>query len=239
MTEIDLSKDNALPKLSAYLSALFDIPEKNLDFLPCYQGYLVAVYRKKHPICLWIHKSTVESVLKIGFNLIWETAEDIVFSLVWGAWALRQFVLEKYIPEPPKNTVIFLPDLHSINYGIINVDSGATGVVIKGINTASSILSKTGKSVADLIRKTTKIGDGQTKSESINDKLIENKTYTYISFPDKLHHVLSQEKKFNKLSNLSGGFEFRSVYVELTQQFLKKLEKSKFSINFKGKKSFI
>ena len=107
--------------------------------------------------------------------------------------------------------MIFIPGLHRINYGIINADTGATGTVMKGLNTASSLISKTGKSITELLGKNTKNAVKTNKEDIIKKDLIANRSYTYIQFPDKLHYVLSKEKRFKDLSNLTGGFEFRTV----------------------------
>jgi hypothetical protein len=234
LSELDLSKDKAIPKLKAYLSAIFNESEKKIEFLPCFEGYLVSV-KRKNPICLWIHRSTVEGILKAGFNLVWKTAEEIVFNLIICGWVLRQ-IYGKFIPDPPEHTIVFLQGLHRIEYGTITPEAGATGVLVKGVNTASEILNKTGKTISGFF---TKSNDEPKGLKREHKKILEKRTYTYIRFPDQLYIALSKEKKFKKLTGISSGFEFRTVYNKAALDFLEKLEKNKFNLKYKGEKAFI
>ena len=211
MPTLDSSKDRALPKLRSYLSAILNIKEKELEFLPCYAGYLVFV-NKKNSMCIWIHRSTIEGILKVGYNLLVDTGSDLIFNLIWGGSILRE-LLKGIIPDPPKETLVFYPGLHRINYGTIIPEEGASGIVVKGISKASTLINKTGKTFLNMLPK----GD-QKDETNIKDfkEAIEKKSYTYIKFQDFLYTTLAKESLKGSLpGGLNSGFEFRTIFNEL------------------------
>lgn len=238
MSKLDTSKDNALPKLKSYLAAILNVKEKQLDFLPCYSGYLVFVDRK-NPFCVWIHKSTIEGILKVGFNLILGTGSDLLFNLIWGGSILRELV-KGIIPDPPKDTLIFYPGLHRINYGTIIPEVGTSGIIVKGISKASDLVNKTGKTILNLLPKADNKNDSEIKENSKEiDEKIEKKSYTYIKFQDFLYTVLAKESLKGSILGVNSGFEFRTIFNEASMKFLSKVEKSGFTIEFKGEKGII
>ena len=238
MSKIDDSKDKALPKLRSYLAAILNVKEKELEFLPCYSGYLVFV-NKKNPLCIWIHRSTIEGILKVGFNLILDTGSDLLFNLIWGGSILRE-LLKGIIPDPPKETLIFYPGLHRIYYGTIIPEGGASGIVFKGLNKASDLVSKTGKTFLNMLPKKDAKDDSESAAESEElNKAIEKKSYTYIKFQDFLYTVLAKESLKGSIPNLNSGFEFRTIFNDDSMNFLSHIEKSGFTLEFKGEKGFV
>lgn len=240
MSKLDLSKDPALPKVRTYLAALFNESEKKFHFLPCFQGYLVAVQRKQ-PFVMWIHKNTIEGILRVGVEMVFDTVEDVLFNLVWGGWAMKAFVVEKFIPDPPDDTIVFMPGLHRVEFGTKQVSAGATGAVLKGVNAASDFIGKTGKAFGSFLQKQGREASEKEQEEVREEakQLIADRTYAFIKFPDYLYHILSKEKKLKGVLKLSGGLEFRSVYSEAAREFVKMLEKSKFTVVDKGEGKFI
>jgi hypothetical protein len=236
MSKLDDSLDKALPKLRSYLAAILNVKEKELDFLPCYAGYLVFVNRK-NPICIWIHRLTIEGILKVGFNLITDTGSDLIFNLIWGGSILKE-LLKGIIPDPPKNTLIFYPGLHRIEYGTIIPEEGVSGVVVKGFSKASNLINKTGKTFLNLLPSNDKKDENEIEKEELN-QAIEKKSYTYFRFQDFLYQVLAKESHKGSIPSLSGGFEFRTIFNEASMKFLATLEKSNFTIAYKGEKGII
>lgn len=236
MPNLDSDKDKALPKLKSYLAAILNVKEKELDFLPAYAGYIVYV-NKKNPMCLWIHKNTIEGILGVGFNLVVESGSDLIFNLIWGGGILRE-ILKGIIPDPPKDTLIFYPGLHRIIYGTIIPEEGASGVVVKGISKASDLINKTGKTFLNMLPK----NENRTEEERDNKEVsqaIDKKSYTYIRFQDFLYSTLAKESLKGSIPALSGGFEFRTVFNDASMDFLKKLEKGGFRLEYKGEKGII
>ena len=234
MTELDSSQDKALPRLKSYLAAILNVKEKDIDFLPCYNGYLVFI-KNKSPICLWIHKNTIEGILKVGFDLIVDTGQDLLFNLVWGGSILRE-LLKGVIPDPPKDTIIFYPGLHKIEYGTIIPEEGTSGLLVKGITKVTGLANKTSKAIINLIPKE----DQKEGTEKLPQKIL-NKSYTYFKFQDFLYSVITKEKSFKgNLPVLSGGLEFRTAFSEASIEFLKKIEKNGgFVLEYKGEKGLI
>lgn len=236
MSNLDTSKDKALPKLKSYLAAILNVKEKELEFLPAYSGYLVFV-NKKNAMCLWIHKTTIEGILGVGFNLVVDTGSDLIFNLIWGGGILRE-LLKGIIPDPPKDTLIFYPGLHRIVYGTIIPEEGASGMVVKGITKASGLINKTGKTFLNMLPKNEEKEEEKSEKQEIN-QAIEKKSYTYIRFQDFLYSTLAKESIKGSIPGLSGGFEFRTVFNDASMKFLKMLEKGGFTLEFKGEKGII
>lgn len=238
MSNLDDSKDKGLPRLKSYLAAILNVKEKDLDFLPCYNGYLVYVSRK-NPFCMWIHKSVIEGILKLGFNVVVGQGTDLLFNLIWGGSILRE-LLRGVIPDPSKDTLIFLPGLHRVEYGTIIPEGGPTGIVVKGLNKATGLLNKTGKTVLNLLPKNgdKEKTDDEEQSEELNAE-IEKKAYTYINFQDFLYTVLAKESLKGSVPGISPGFGFRTVFNDASMSFLKKLEKEGFKLEYKGEKGLI
>ena len=238
MSNLDDSKDMGLPKLKSYLGALLNVKEKDLSFLPCYAGYLVFV-KRKNPFCVWIHKSVIEGILKFGFNLILDTGSDLLFNLVWGGSILRQLI-KGVIPDPSKDTLIFLPGLHRVEYGTIIPEGGASGIVVKSINKASDLLSKTGKTVLNLLPKEGDKNQSKDEKESEELETLEKKAYTYIKFQDFLYSVLLKESHLKgSIPGLNSGFGFRTIFNEASAKFLEDLEKAGFKLEYKGEKGLV
>lgn len=235
--QLDDSKDKGLPRLRSYLAAILNVKEKELDFLPCYAGYLVFV-KRKHPVCIWIHKSAIEGILKYGFNLVVDTGSDLLFNLVWGGSLLRD-LLRGVIPDPSKDTLIFLPGLHRVEYGTIIPEGGASGIVVKSINKASDIINKTGKTILNLLPNNGHEDKEEQEEEKEEFKDIEKKAYTYIVFQDFLSYTLSKESLKGSIPGINGGFGFRTIFNEASMSFLNNLEKVGFKLEFKGEKGFI
>ncbi len=233
--QLDDSKDKGLPKLKSYLAAILNVKEKELDFLPCYSGYLVFVKRKQ-PVCIWIHKSVIEGILKFGFNIAVGTGSDLLFNIVWGGSILKE-LLKGVIPDPSHDTLIFIPGLHKIEYGTIIPEAGASGIVVKSLNKASDIINKTGKTFLNLLPKNNNGPPNETEEEEFNE--IEKKSYTYIKFQDFLYTVLAKESLKGSIPGLNSGFGFRTIFNEASMNFLQNLEKAGFKLEYKGEKGFI
>ncbi len=239
MSNLDDSKDKGLPRLKSYLAAILNVKEKELDFLPCYSGYLVLVDRK-NPFCMWIHKSVIEGILKLGFNLVVGQGSDLLFNLIWGGSILRE-LLKGVIPDPSKDTLIFLPGLHRIEYGTIIPEGGASGIVVKSFNKATGLINKTGKTFLNLLPKNgdKEESDEEKQSEEELKEAIEKKAYTYIKFQDFLYTVLAKESLKGSVPGLNSGFGFRTIFNDASMEFLKKLEKAGFRLEYKGEKGLI
>ena len=235
--QLDDSKDKGLPRLRSYLAAILNAKEKELNFLPCYAGYLIFVNRK-NPFCIWIHKSAIEGILKFGFNLVVDTGSDLLFNLVWGGSILRE-LLKGVIPDPSKDTLIFLPGLHRIEYGTIIPEGGASGIVVKSLNKASDLINKTGKTFLNLLPKNGNSGKQEQEQEEEEFKEIEKKSYTYIVFQDFLYYTLAKESLKGSIPGINSGFGFRTIFNEASMNFLNNLEKAGFKLEFKGEKGFI
>lgn len=235
MTTDEIKEDAGIPKLKSYLAAILDVKEKQLFFLPCYSGYLIFV-NKKNSLCIWVHKLTIEGILKVGFNLL---TEELLFKLLWGGSILRE-IFKGVIPEAPKDTVIFYPGLHKVEYGSIIPEHGTSGLLVKGINKASEIMNKTSKSILGLIPKEGSSTPNEKEKETNDNNKVLNKSFTYIRFKDFLYTTLSKEKRFKSyIPNLSLGFEFRTVFEEESIEFLKKLEKNGFTVENVGNKGYL
>ena len=235
MNSLDKKEDKGIPKLTSYLAAILNVKEKNLTFLPCYNGYLIFVDTKK-PLVVWVHKQTIEGVLKVGFNLI---AEEFIFKLIWGGKVLRE-LFKGVIPDAPTNTLIFYPGLHRINYGKLKPEKGTTGVLVKGFNKATELVTKTGKGLLNLLPNETKSENEAIAELNEEEKKLLPKTFISIQFQDFLYTTLSKEKLFKSNLPISTGFDFRSVFENDFQTFIKKIEKNGgFTIQNKGEKGFL
>lgn len=211
-------EDKSIPKLQSYVAAILNVKEKHLSFLPCYSGYLI--FSEKKPIILWVHKNTVEGILKAGFNLI---TEEILFKLIWGGTVLKE-LLKGVIPDVPKRTVMFYPGLHRIKYGIIRPETGPSGIIVKGISKATDIVSKTGKEIVNLISPSTQ-NDPYSKTENVDKESMVPKSFVNIQFQDFLYTTLSKEKLFKSNLPISSGFEFRTVFEQEAMLFMRNIQK--------------
>ncbi|OLS25860.1 MAG: hypothetical protein HeimC3_11340 [Candidatus Heimdallarchaeota archaeon LC_3] len=235
-------------KLSSYLSAIFNWKEKQIHFLPCVNGYLI--FNDQEKVLLWIHKFTLEATLKIVFDLTKDIIEDVLFSLLIGGSIIQELVKSKF-PDSPKQSLVFKPGLHAINYGnvIITDPDGKLGITMdflgKTVSTVTSFVSTTGGNIAKIIKKES-INDIKQRekknhltSKKENDS--DDKSVVYIQILDSLYYHLSKDHKFkDAIPPQSGGYEFRTMFVLEAAKFLKLIkEKGKFTLNFKGEKKIL
>ena len=247
-SNLDFNKEN-VSKLSSYLSAIFNWKEKQIDFLPCVNGYLI--FNEQEKVLLWIHRFTLEATLRIAFDLTKDIIEDVLYSLLIGGSIIQEFVKSKY-PDPPKQTLVFKPGLHSLNYGnvIITDPEGKLGVTMdflgKTVASVSSFVSNTGENIAKIIKKENtgnmKHRDEHkpaNKKDNQNDS--DEKSVIYIQILDSLYYHLSKDHKFkDAIPPQSGGYEFRTMFVQEAAKFLKLVkDKGRFTLNYKGEKKLL
>ncbi|MFW9930853.1 MAG: hypothetical protein ACFFD1_15805 [Candidatus Thorarchaeota archaeon] len=242
---VENSKDKeVISRLSSYINAIFNWKEKNLTFLPCIGGYLI--FESSTGTVIWINKLTIEATFRVIYDLAKDFVEDLLFSLVIGGQLIHEVVKSKF-PDPPKQTVVFLPHLHAIEYGnvIISDPNGKIGatmdIIGKTVNTLGSFLTDQGKKFSKIISKNETNND-LNKNENIpKEKEEEGKTIVYIQIYDQLYIHLSKSHKFKDLvPATSGGYEFRTFFVENAALFLKQVkEKGRYVIKYKGEKKIL
>lgn len=237
---------NDVSKLRSYLAAILDWKEKEFYFLPCIDGYLVSNPQRKS--LLWIHKFTVEATLNVIYNMTKETIEELLFSLMIGGSIIKELVKSKY-PNPPKQTILFFSGLYSIEYGniIITDPEGKLGTTLefldKTMTSISSLVSSTSENITKMIKKQKTEETKKKVSKENKEKNEDNdsKPVVYIQIIDNLYYHLSKERKFKEiLPPSSGGYEFRTVYINEAAKFLKLIQdKGKFTIKYQGDKKIL
>ncbi|MHA1983187.1 MAG: hypothetical protein ACW967_02455 [Candidatus Hodarchaeales archaeon] len=241
-TDLKFNKKN-VSKLSSYIAAILDWKENDLHFLPCIDGYLVTNIRKK--VLIWIHKHTIEATLNVIYDLTKETIEELLYSLIIGGSIIKEVVKSKY-PDPPKLTLFFVPKLYSLEYGnvVITDPEGKLGSTLDFLNktmaSLTSFVTSTGEGISRLIKKEKDEKKKQNKEiDEESDR--DSKPIVYIQVMDSLYYHLSKEKKFKGiLPPSSGGYEFRTVFIEEAAKFLKNLQdKGDFSLKYQGVKKIL
>ncbi|MHA2105460.1 MAG: hypothetical protein ACW981_18705 [Candidatus Hodarchaeales archaeon] len=248
-TDLKFNKKN-VSKLSSYIAAILDWKENDLHFLPCIDGYLVTNTRKK--VLIWIHKHTIEATFSVIYDLTKETVEELLYSLIIGGSIIKEVVKSKY-PDPPKLTLFFVPKLYSLEYGnvVITDPDGKLGSTLDFLNrtmaSISSIVTSTGEGISRLIKKEREEEKGQVNKKKTQNKDIDeesdrhSKPIVYIQVMDSLYYHLSKEQKFKGvLPPSSGGYEFRTVFIDEAAKFLKNLQdKGDFSLKYQGVKKIL
>ena len=249
MIKLD-KEDKVIPRLSAFIAAIFNWNEKDLVFLPCENGYLVfrQAHKKEDSALLWVHKLTVEATMNVIFNIAQNAAQDFIFSLILGGQILKNIIKSKY-PSAPTQTLSFLPKSHMIEYGTVTFtkEGGAISkgvdILTKGFSSATTVVSKTGQGIVKrLSSKDSGSEDSvpQEESDKIDSDSFIERTYVYIRMIDALYYHLSKEIKFkDKLPPSSGGYEFRTIFVDEAAHFLDSMKKSGFKLTFTGEKAIL
>ena len=237
-----------IPRLRAYIAAILNWNEKDLWFLPCNDGYLVLCTPKTGSLLMWVHRLTIETTLNVVFQTAKEMSEDFFFGLFTGGRIIQE-VLKSKFPDPPKNTLVFLPHLHQIEYGtVVFVDpDGKMGSALeafsKGVAKASNILERTGTSIIDVVAGN--VG-GRRRNLILQDEQKGNKPNqerrcVFIQLFDRLYlHLAKDTHLKEKLPPSSGVTEFRTFFDEEAAKFLKLLEeKGNFKLIFKDEKTLL
>ena len=243
-------EDKVIPRLSAFIAAIFNWDEKNLLYLPCENGYLVfhQAHKKEDSLLLWVHRLTVETTMNVVFNIAQNVAQDFIFSLILGGQVLKNIIKSKY-PPVPTQTLFFLPKSHMLEYGTVTftkdggIISRGADILAKGFSSATTVVSRTGQGIAKRFSsKDSSQAESNTQEELelVDSDSFLDRTYVYIHTIDTLYYHLSKEIKFiDKLPPSSGGYEYRSIFIDEAAHFLDSLKNSGFKLTFTGEKAIL